>query len=277
MLLDASQQQLLNETALRRKVKAGTTVVRRGDRANALFVVLCEKLKVINTTRAGRDNTFDILEAANVFGEVGLFSNGLRTADVIALEDCELSVLRRPELLFAIRRDPTIATVLLEVMAGRISAITTDLEERLALDAITRFALCSPQASRRLRWGARAQQRSGTDQDVPTGPRRSSRGRPGARQRQAQGVGTRRHLVPSLRPAHPARRSNSTLNRRFGRRTPHHQLTPRPARLSTTPGQIRAGDGTAPPPAPPPCGHPAHRTGPVPLRVTTHRPLAFPC
>ena len=172
MLLDASQQQLLNETALRRKVKAGTTVVRRGDRANALFVVLCEKLKVINTTRAGRDNTFDILEAANVFGEVGLFSNGLRTADVIALEDCELSVLRRPELLFAIRRDPTIATVLLEVMAGRISAITTDLEERLALDAITRFALCSPQASRRLRWGARAQQRSGTDQDVPTGPRR---------------------------------------------------------------------------------------------------------
>lgn len=139
-MLAQEQRDVLLSRASRRNVKAGTLVVRRGAAADELYVVISGKLKAGVTLATGRDTTFDFLGANEVFGEIALFAGGTRTADIEAVEDCELLVLRRPEVLLAIRQEPEIATTLLQVMAERIVSLSETIEDVSSLDAGTRFA-----------------------------------------------------------------------------------------------------------------------------------------
>jgi len=139
-MLTAEQRDALLLHASRRKVKAGTLVVRRGAAADELYVVLTGKLKAGVTLATGRDATFDFLGPNEVFGEIALFAGGTRTADIAAVEDCELLVLHRPEVLQAIRQEPDIATTLLQVMAERIVNLSEAIEDASSLDAGARFA-----------------------------------------------------------------------------------------------------------------------------------------
>src|SRR5688572_10619517 len=119
-MLAKEQRDVLFARASRRNVNAGTLVVRRGAAADELYVVISGKLKTGVTVAPGRNTTFDFLGPNEVFGEVALFAGGVRTADIEAVEDCELLVLRRPEVLLAMRQEPEIATALLQVMAEHI-------------------------------------------------------------------------------------------------------------------------------------------------------------
>jgi CRP-like cAMP-binding protein len=138
--LSPNQRESIAAKAVKRKLKAGASVVRRGDQAEELFIVQSGRVKaaVINVT--GRGTTFDILGPNDLFGEVGMFGGGLRTADVTALEACEVLVLRRAELLGCIRDDPTIAVALLCCLAERVKTLSDAIEDASALDAGVRFA-----------------------------------------------------------------------------------------------------------------------------------------
>lgn len=112
----------------------------RGAPADELFIVVSGRLKVGVKSVEGRETTFDIIAKDDVFGDVGLFAGGVRTADVEAMEDCELFAVRRADLLLAIRKEPSIATIIMQVMAERIASLSDEIEESSALDAGTRFA-----------------------------------------------------------------------------------------------------------------------------------------
>lgn len=140
--LEEAERSALLKSASRRKFKAGTFIVHRGAAADELYVVIGGKLKAGVTLLTGRDTTFDIVGPDEVFGEIGLFAGGHRSADVVAVEDCELFVLRRPDLLLALRTEPAIATTLLQVMAERIISLSAAIEDASSLDAGARLARC---------------------------------------------------------------------------------------------------------------------------------------
>ncbi|HEY6724013.1 MAG TPA: cyclic nucleotide-binding domain-containing protein [Polyangiaceae bacterium] len=119
-LLAKEQRDVLFARASRRNVKAGTLVVRGGAAADELYVVISGKLRSADFRRAARAVTFETLGPDQVFGEIALFAGGTRSADIEAEEDCELLVLRRPEVLLAMRQEPEIATALLQAMAETI-------------------------------------------------------------------------------------------------------------------------------------------------------------
>jgi CRP-like cAMP-binding protein len=138
--LSAEQQQRFTAVAARRKVESGTVVVRRGDPAQELYVVRSGRIKAAVVNANGRGTTFDILGPDDLFGEVGMFGDGTRTADVTAMETCEFLVLGRRELLACIREDPTIALLLMAALAERVTNLSDALADASALDAGVRFA-----------------------------------------------------------------------------------------------------------------------------------------
>lgn len=137
-MLAQEQRDVLFSRASRRNVKAGTLVVRRGAAADELYVVISGKLKAGVTSATGHDTSFDILGPNEVFGEVALFAGRTRSADIEAVEDCELLVLRRPEVLLAMRQEPEIATTLLQAMAERIVSLSEAREGTSSLGADAR-------------------------------------------------------------------------------------------------------------------------------------------
>jgi CRP-like cAMP-binding protein len=137
--LASHEKTALLEATTRRKVTAGKVVLRRGDVAEEMFIVLAGKLKASVVNTSGRTTTFDIVETGDVFGEVGPFLRGLRTADVQALEPCELAVVRPADLRRAIGKEPGIAMALFHVMAERIEALSQEHQDA-GLEAGTRFA-----------------------------------------------------------------------------------------------------------------------------------------
>lgn len=131
-MLAQEQRAVLLARAARRHVTAGTLVVRRGAAADELYVVISGKLKTGGTPATGHDTASDFLGPQEVFGEIALFAGGTRTADIEAVEDCELYVLRRPEVLLAMRQEPEIATTLLQVMAECIVSLSEIREDAAA-------------------------------------------------------------------------------------------------------------------------------------------------
>jgi CRP/FNR family cyclic AMP-dependent transcriptional regulator len=138
--LSASQHELLRSLATRKRVNAGATLVRRGAVADQLYIVVSGRLKAAIVSGTGRDRTFNMIAPGEIFGEVGMFGGGKRSADVTAIEDCEVCVLQRSDVQTAFRKDPTIAFAILKVMADRIRGLSDQVEDATSIDAGARFA-----------------------------------------------------------------------------------------------------------------------------------------
>ncbi len=70
-------------------VPAGTPVVRRGEPANAMYLVVEGTLR-FSVAAEGREVGAGNINAGEFFGEISLFDQGLRSADVVAVENCLL-------------------------------------------------------------------------------------------------------------------------------------------------------------------------------------------
>jgi NTE family protein len=72
-------------------VAAGTTIVREGDEADALYVLVDGRADVCaRGERGGAEEHLRVLEVGAVFGEIGLLEHMPRTATVTALKDSRL-------------------------------------------------------------------------------------------------------------------------------------------------------------------------------------------
>jgi CRP/FNR family cyclic AMP-dependent transcriptional regulator len=138
--LTPEQQARFVSVATRRKAEAGTVVVHRGASAGELYVVRSGRLKVTVVGANGRSKTFEILGPDDLFGEVGMFGGGARTADVTAMEPCEFLLLAQPELLRCIREDPTIGLSIMQALAERVVTLSDALEGASTADAGMRVA-----------------------------------------------------------------------------------------------------------------------------------------
>jgi len=118
----------------RRHVDADELVVRHGDPAEHVYVILRGRVRVVSPSGDGKEVALRILQAGETFGELGLFHGGRRTATIIASEPCELLVLGRRDFLALVEQNPRIAIWLLAALSERISELTEQLSD---------FALCS--------------------------------------------------------------------------------------------------------------------------------------
>ncbi len=95
----------------------GETVVKRGDRGNGLYLILDGSAEVRHGThRLAR------LGAGQFFGEMSLFDNQPRSADVVTLEPSKLAVLQKYEFWGFAASQPGVVLNILAEMSRRLRA-----------------------------------------------------------------------------------------------------------------------------------------------------------
>ena len=99
------------------KLNAGETLFHTGDPGEALFVVRSGSIELFIKDTAGQKIVLTIAEEGSLFGELSLLDSGPRTATAIALNDSELLVLDRDDLLLLFQKRPEAALNMLAAMS----------------------------------------------------------------------------------------------------------------------------------------------------------------
>ena len=126
--LDPRQRDRLARRATTRSYRPGATIVRQGDTAMALYVVLSGLVRIERDSRTGEPVSIRQVGAAGFFGEMGLIDDLPRAATVVAIEPTQCALLAKWDFQTELREDPEIALALLPVLTGRIR----ELEARSA-------------------------------------------------------------------------------------------------------------------------------------------------
>ncbi len=124
-----------------RRYSKGTVLIEEGDRGDTIFIVLQGRLRAFSRHPSNeREITFGIYGPGEYVGEMGL-DGGLRSASVVAVDDCSCSRVGRPTLEVHIAADPGFAFVLLAKVIRRARSATLSLKQIALNDVYGRVKL----------------------------------------------------------------------------------------------------------------------------------------
>jgi CRP-like cAMP-binding protein len=138
--LELAQIKRLAAYATTRKVPRGTTIFVKGDPGTALFAIRAGSVKISVPSLDGREAVFNLLHEGEIFGEIALLDGRSRTADAIAMSDCEFMVIDRRDFLAFVHGDPKVALKLIELLCTRLRFASDHLEELVFLSLPARLA-----------------------------------------------------------------------------------------------------------------------------------------
>lgn len=122
--IDAAQLARFDHESNIVRVRGGEVLVRQGDAASDMFVVLHGSLEVLVAGRSGRTRLVDVLGPGASVGEMALLSDEPRSATVRALRDSELVRLSRSEMLRLLEDHPRMAMELSRTLIHRLQQTT---------------------------------------------------------------------------------------------------------------------------------------------------------
>lgn len=138
-LSDAEIAALAEVTITRRFARDGVIILAE-EQGDTLSIIRSGQVKVSILSEEGREVILTLLGPGAVFGELSLLDGKPRSANVIATQDTELIMLRRPDFLQLVCRVPQIATALLAELASRLRKTDRQIEGLALLDVTSRIS-----------------------------------------------------------------------------------------------------------------------------------------
>ena len=126
--------------AAMRPVPRRATIFSKGDDGNGLYAVMTGTVKISSSSVDGREAMFNLVHAGEVFGEIALLDGRPRTADAVAMSDCELMLIDRRDFVPIVRAQPELAMRLIELLCARLRRTSEQYEEIMFLDFPGRLA-----------------------------------------------------------------------------------------------------------------------------------------
>jgi CRP/FNR family transcriptional regulator, cyclic AMP receptor protein len=82
----------------------------------------------------------DLIGQGDIFGEIALLDGSPRSADAIAITDCELFVIERRDFLPLVKEEPEIAIKMIEILCAKLRRTTEQAENLMFLPLPARLA-----------------------------------------------------------------------------------------------------------------------------------------
>ena len=123
-----------------KSVPRATSIFAKGDPGSCLFAICQGAVKITVPSVDGHDAVFNRIGKGDIFGEIALLDGRPRTADAIAITDCELFVIERRDFLPLVREEPEIALKLIEILCARLRQTTEQAENLMFLHLPGRLA-----------------------------------------------------------------------------------------------------------------------------------------
>jgi len=124
------------------RFSAGQLVIKEGDPADFLYILRSGEMEVRKTIdrKSGKHKTLAILEEGDVFGEMGIFGEEVRAADVVTVKDSLLWRMDFKDFLSLLNTDPKIGVQLLKAMiAILVSRLKATNQELATLYEVSRI------------------------------------------------------------------------------------------------------------------------------------------
>ena len=100
------------------KVPAGQTLFQAGDPGDSLFIIQSGEIELFIKDTAGQKIVLATPSAGDMFGELAMLDYGPRTATAIALQDSDILVLDRDDLVLLFQKKPEAALHMLAALSG---------------------------------------------------------------------------------------------------------------------------------------------------------------
>jgi uncharacterized membrane protein len=126
-LLDDDDRVELAKVIDELKVPGGDTLFQAGDPGDALFIVQAGEIELFIKDTVGQKIVLATPSAGDMFGELAMLDYGPRTATAVALQDSDVLVLDRDDLVLLFQKKPEAA---LHMLAA-LSSLTRKADELL--------------------------------------------------------------------------------------------------------------------------------------------------
>jgi CRP-like cAMP-binding protein len=95
-----------------------------------LMGILAGAVKISVSSADGREIVLTTLCEGDIFGEIALLDAHPRTADAIAMTDCELMVIERRDFIPFLHSQPDVTIQIIEILCSRLRRTTEDVPRR---------------------------------------------------------------------------------------------------------------------------------------------------
>ena len=123
-----------------RTYRARATILRAGEIADGLYIVLSGNVRVILDDGEGHQAIVALIGPNEFFGEVGLLDPGPRFTNIQAQQACEIVYVPRKTLFDWLERDPTAAMSMLRTITGRLAEAQRKIGSLALMDVYGRVA-----------------------------------------------------------------------------------------------------------------------------------------
>jgi CRP-like cAMP-binding protein len=121
-------------------VEPGNLLFAKGDRGDALYVLLEGEVEVRTSTEAGKDVRIAALKPPAVIGEMAVLDGGLRSADIAAIRRSRFLRIHRDQALAALESEPKALLKLIAELSSRLRHADEAIEDAQTLDLGGRLA-----------------------------------------------------------------------------------------------------------------------------------------
>ena len=113
------------------RYRAGDEIFAKGAPGQSMMAVLRGALKMRAISPEGKEIVFNIMNPGDCFGEIALLDGEERSADAIAMSDCELLVLNRRDFMPILEKRADICMILLRTLCQRLRQTSEQVEDVL--------------------------------------------------------------------------------------------------------------------------------------------------
>jgi CRP/FNR family transcriptional regulator, cyclic AMP receptor protein len=112
-----------------KKFSKGGIIFRRGDPGDTLMVMVSGRIKIANVNADAKEVVLNFLEPGDINGEIAVLDGNARSANAIALEDAEVLVIQRRDLMPVLTAHPQAMFEIMQILCQRLRALSAIVED----------------------------------------------------------------------------------------------------------------------------------------------------
>lgn len=120
----------MKENSLGKTFGDGEVIVKQGERGNCMFAIQDGELGVFKELKGRPAVRVAVLKAGDIFGEMAIFEQEIRSATVKAIGDVRVLTVDKKTFLRRVQEDPSLAFNLVRMMSKRIRNLNAEIGER---------------------------------------------------------------------------------------------------------------------------------------------------
>jgi CRP/FNR family cyclic AMP-dependent transcriptional regulator len=139
-VLNQDELALLSRVVSRRSYARGSLILGAGDPTDSLYVLISGRIKVFMSDMEGKEVILAILGPNEFVGEMGLIDNSPRSANVVALEPCEVVCISKPDFKRCLAENFDMAMTVMRGLVKRLREADNLIGSLALMDVFGRVA-----------------------------------------------------------------------------------------------------------------------------------------